>query len=57
MRRCSSIASMKMIQYYTGMYLGEEMFEKIPGVTRGYLVITPPGCSGFRAIFPVRIFF
>ena len=36
---------------------GGDVWKKIHGVTRGSLVVTPPpGCSGFRAFFPVRTF-
>ena len=56
MRRCSSIASMTMMQY-TGMCLGEGMFEKNTQGDQGMLGYhPPPGCSRFRAIFPVGIF-
>ena len=47
---------MTMMQY-TGMCLGEGMFEKNTQGDQGMLGYhPPPGCSSFRAVFPVRNF-
>ena len=42
MRRCSSIASMKKLFTTLVCIWGRGCLKKIPGVTRGCLVITPP---------------
>ena len=58
MRRCSSVASMKMIQY-TGMYLGQGMFEKNPRGDQGMLSYhpTPAWMLGISRNFSGQEFF